>query len=298
MPLGPDELGSSGDNVGTSERAEVTGTAQNMPLQRREPSKDSDNEYHESEDEDFEPEAESESEKEADAEFSNETEQYKDVQGTGFVKTRSQRRSGQPETRVKQASVVGSQTVDVDALWKEMNSGESRKQTNTSEEFVDIKRTLKFAGEVQTEIKRVPRSSAEAQEYLRSLEDDQSASISTDTAKDNAKDSLQDGASAGSSGGASGGTSGGAKDGEKDKGRPKPRPRKRKMSLLEEYEAGKARKVNTLEKSRLDWLGFVDKEGIQDDLKRHNRNGYLDKQGFLARVEHKMGEDIRSHRRS
>lgn len=47
-----------------------------------------------------------------------------------------------------------------------------------------------------------------------------------------------------------------------------------------------APKLNTLEKSRLDWAGFVDKEGIQDDLKKFNKGekGYLEQQAFLGRV--------------
>jgi Bucentaur or craniofacial development len=34
----------------------------------------------------------------------------------------------------------------------------------------------------------------------------------------------------------------------------------------------------------LDWAGFVDKEGIQDDLKRHNKDGYIERQEFLRRT--------------
>lgn len=270
MSKEPEGVEPAGNEPKIETAAERKTPAEPLPAEKAAPPKDLDNEYHESEDEDFEPGVESESDKEADAEFSNETEQYKGVQGSGLIKTRSQRLAAKSEPREKQASVVGSQTVDVDALWKEMNAGETRKQTDTREDYIDIKRTLKFAGKVQTETKRVPRSSAEAQEYLKSLHNDDV--VPEDKSED--------------------------KSDSKPKTKSKPRPRKRKMSLLEEYEAGKARKVNTLEKSRLDWLGFVDKEGIQDDLKKHNRNGYLDKQGFLARVEHKMGEDIRSHRKN
>ena len=57
---------------------------------------------------------------------------------------------------------------------------------------------------------------------------------------------------------------------------------KRKSTLEETH--GKPKKLNTLEKSRMEWSGFIDKEGIAEDLKRGNKNGYLDKQDFLSRT--------------
>ena len=43
--------------------------------------------------------------------------------------------------------------------------------------------------------------------------------------------------------------------------------------------------MNTLEKSRLDWQGYVDREGIRDDLKYTNKDGYMEKVAFLNRVD-------------
>ncbi|XP_014279302.1 craniofacial development protein 1 [Halyomorpha halys] len=50
---------------------------------------------------------------------------------------------------------------------------------------------------------------------------------------------------------------------------------------------GKKGKLSTLEKSKLDWDSFKVKEGIAEDLERHNkgRNGYLEKQDFLQRAD-------------
>lgn len=50
---------------------------------------------------------------------------------------------------------------------------------------------------------------------------------------------------------------------------------------------GKKGKLSTLEKSKLDWDSFKNKEGIAEDLERHNkgRNGYLEKQDFLQRAD-------------
>lgn len=78
---------------------------------------------------------------------------------------------------------------------------------------------------------------------------------------------------------------------------PVARPRKR-PSALEAAAGKKAPKLNTLEKSRLDWAGFVDQEGIGDDLKRHNKGGYLQEQDFLHRVSAKRDADWKGARKS
>ena len=57
--------------------------------------------------------------------------------------------------------------------------------------------------------------------------------------------------------------------------------------------AKKATKLNSLEKSRLDWAGFVDKEGIGDELDRKRRQGgdsYLARLDFLGRVGSRTSE--------
>ncbi|CAH8545893.1 unnamed protein product [Schistosoma turkestanicum] len=45
-------------------------------------------------------------------------------------------------------------------------------------------------------------------------------------------------------------------------------------------------KLSTLEKSRLDWKQYVQKESLEDDLKAHNKGkeGYLEKQAFFNRA--------------
>jgi len=59
---------------------------------------------------------------------------------------------------------------------------------------------------------------------------------------------------------------------------------KRKSKLEDMAKGNKAVKLNVLEKSRIDWAGFVDKEGIHDDLKRFNKDGYVERQEFLRRM--------------
>ena len=62
------------------------------------------------------------------------------------------------------------------------------------------------------------------------------------------------------------------------------RPVKRSSNLEAMAKSNKPTKLNVLEKSRLDWAGFVDKEGINDELKRHNKDGYVERQEFLKRA--------------
>lgn len=259
-----------------------------------------DDDYNESDDEDFTLDKPQAGEDESDSE--DETEQrkldatYAKFQGRGgLIKTRAQRRAeaerGIKPQEDKPQSVVGQSSVDVDALWKEMNGPSTRKEEpavakdsavasevgaanettkearavkeakdTTSEEkkaqlkdeMITITRTFKFAGSVRTETKEVPKHSAEGQDFLK---------------QDKLKEELR------------------------GRGRPK-----RKMSLMEEYQMNKTKKINTLEKSRLDWLGFVDKEGIKEDLTKFNKAGYLDKQDFLSRVDTKRESEMRQQR--
>ncbi|CAH8864445.1 unnamed protein product [Trichobilharzia szidati] len=45
-------------------------------------------------------------------------------------------------------------------------------------------------------------------------------------------------------------------------------------------------RLSTLEKSRLDWKQYVQKESLEDDLKAHNKgkDGYLERQAFVSRT--------------
>lgn len=240
-----------------------------------------DKDYRESEDEDFNPDAVAVNDSEDDSDDGDDKGEaipsYASIEGTGLVKTRSQRLKEEPEVvnRVK-----GESTVDINALWAEMNTPTQSVETPAAAkpeadpkpelkaESIEITRTFKFAGKVTTETKTVLKSSAEGQAFLQEQKADQPATPSSEST------------------------------GSTPPAKRRVGPAKRKLTLLQEYEAGKAKKINTLQKSQLDWLNFVDKEGIQDDLKKHNKDGYLEKQGFLARVEHNVDQDIRSHRQA
>jgi len=193
-----------------------------------------------------------------------------DEQGAtlSIIRTRAQRRL-ESTTRITGGVTFGTATTDVDALWAAMNSpaattppapqqAESEPSppavsSDTGEKMVEIKHTYEFAGETVTESRMVPASSESARVHLSSTSASPAPTPPT--------------------------------------GR-RPPPKKR-ASAFDAAAASKSKaatapaKINTLEKSRLDWAGFVDKEGIGDDLKKWNKGdkGYLDRQAFLGRVD-------------
>jgi hypothetical protein len=221
---------------------------------------------------------------------------------------------------------ISAATVDVDALWAEMISGKTKPREpesdpnagtatdapgssspNTSrnglppagvineptlddgpDAMIMIKRTYNFAGKVHTEQKLVPRNSAEAKLFLASQEN------ATDPSTEDASLILV-----------------------KPK-RPTKKARRsvfepildipqrrdlhfgvRKDSGVEITAIGRdAKKLNTVEKSAMDWAGFVDKEGIKDDLDAagKSKGAYRARQEFLARVEQKKDDEARRAR--
>ncbi|CRG89189.1 SWR1-complex protein 5 [Talaromyces islandicus] len=219
---------------------------------------------------------------------------------------------GGQEDRKPLAKIDGA-TIDVDALWAQMNAPDSesgllptsKPATTTpsdedqtlprdqdkenitvenaeklpSEDLIKIKRTYKFAGEMHTEEKLVPRDSAEAKLYLAEANGDKAAGTESD----------------------------GVNTGNKIR-----RPL-RKISRFDPNPSGvikkswekqavpvdaKGPKLNTVEKSRLDWAQYVDEEGIKDELNVHSKakEGYLGRMDFLDRVDAKREEERRNIR--
>lgn len=218
------------------------------------------------------------------------------------------------EKERKPLASVDSATVDVDALWRNMNvnvkknggaiiteavqekgngtvvengiqpgpthptSAPKSNAPSTAEEMVAITRTYVFAGETITEEKHVPKNSAEARLYLQSLQEANGSPATTPTTKP-----------------------------------PLRRPKKRSSMFEPNPEgtvkgltptsgsasANKGPKLNTIEKSKLDWAGFVDKEGIQEELDGAGKakEGYLGRMDFLGRVEAKREEEVKGARK-
>jgi hypothetical protein len=218
-------------------------------------------------------------------------------------------------------------TVDVDALWESMISGKAKpappppvenssaidasgllspnavrnlqNARNNSrspsalsdgpDSMIMIKRIYNFAGKVHTEQKLVPRNSAEARLWLASQ-------IGSPPEAEKAEEPSPF---------------------EKPK-RPARKARKsvfepvteipkrtdlhfgpRKESLVALVDIGKtAKKMNTVDKSAMDWAQHVDKEGlaVELDAAGKKKGAYKERQEFLARTESRKIEDERRAR--
>ena len=154
-----------------------------------------------------------------------------------------------------------------------------------SSELVRIKRTYNFAGKVHTEEKLVARDSAEAKLFFASQGDEAAAAATA------AADGLP------------------AKRVAKKAFRsafeplfdPLPQRADLNLGVAARMQAGReaqAKKLNTVEKSRMDWAGFVDKEGIKDELELAGKakGSYAARQDFLARSEARRDDDARRAR--
>ncbi len=138
-----------------------------------------------------------------------------------------------------------------------------------SEPMITIKRTYVFAGQTTTEEKLVPASSAEARLYLQSQEASQQPQQQLSSSPN---------------------------------GRPPLRRPKKRASMFDPNPnrvpgaaaaSNKGPKLNTIEKSKMDWAGYVDQEGIKEELDKaeKGKDGYLGKMDFLGRVGAKR-EDV------
>lgn len=143
-------------------------------------------------------------------------------------------------------------------------------------DMVRIKRKYNFAGKVHTEEKLVPRDSAEAKLYLESL-----APTSTSPTRPAPRRAFRSAFE------------------------PALEPHQRRGDLnlgvaarLKAREAVGPERLNTVEKSRMDWAGFVDREGIKHELEAAGRSkeSYVEREGFLARSEARREEDARRAR--
>jgi hypothetical protein len=206
----------------------------------------------------------------------------------------------------------GPVTVDVDAVWAQMLVGkpaskpdhqqDANKATITTADgsldatdgpqkpdsagaaddaptMIRIKRTYNFAGRVHTEEKLVARDSAEAKLYLASVGenppmDEAPAKRITRKAFRSAFEPVTDIIT-----------------------------QRADLNLgmaarLKASRDAQAKKLNTVEKSRMDWAGYVDKEGIKDELTLagKSKESYAARTDFLARSEARRDEDSRRAR--
>ncbi|EWG44075.1 SWR1-complex protein 5 [Fusarium verticillioides 7600] len=225
----------------------------------------------------------------------------------GLIKTRRQRAAEKEERQY--ATNNEPVTIDVDALWAQMiskprtpgNKDERPNDAETSTNFIDkpddsaeknshstvsdqsstmirIKRTYNFAGRIHIEEKLVPRDSAEAKLYL--------ASQGQEAPKNNPEKNV-------------------TRKAFRSAFEPQvdllPHRVDLNLGMAARIKAGKeaqAKKLNVVEKSRMDWAGYVDKEGIKDELELagKSKDSYMAREDFLAKSEALREEDSRRAR--
>jgi hypothetical protein len=245
------------------------------------------------------------------------------------ARTRAMREREKDEKKKNKLASIKGSTIDVDRLWEEMNkpggldlppplvvhpfTGEDGKESRNvggtpasttasiansvdqlqdsnggqrgnrdaaafTNDMIAIKRTYQFAGRLHTEEKVVEKSSAEAQLWLsqQSVKDLQAKGFDSRLLR---------------------------------------RPLRKisrfdpnlnnlesiKKSWEKQFNADGAAtgpKLNTVEKSKMDWAAHIDQEGLKDELDEHAKakEGYLGRMDFLEQVEQRREEEARAAR--
>lgn len=225
--------------------------------------------------------------------------QYSSIESSngGLIKTRKQRQLEEEENikNKKQSNIKQSSTnVDINSIWAELNStsktassasatpspqplaspntpsnnidnisltGKSDFNISDKNKKIKITRTYEFAGKMISEEKWVDADSQEAKAHSNST------AIKNDADKTSVLASNLSSTS-------------------KSHSNPNLRKKRKRGSLLDAVISNSSKtKLSTLEKSRLDWATYVDKNKINDELKYKNKAGFLEKQDFLSRVD-------------
>lgn len=188
--------------------------------------------------------------------------------GTGSRKTdMGTGTRGGKKSKVDDLALEGEQGKKSARLGPDSDSGgTSEKKMINGVLHITISQTYTFAGKTHTENKLVPADSAEARLYLSTHAESQSPPAHSLDSPTRARTAT---ATA-----------------------PQKTPIRRPLKRASNFDSGslhanaKAQKMNTLDKSKLDWAGFVDQEGIKDELDRQGKGGgYVDRQAFLGRVD-------------
>ena len=164
---------------------------------------------------------------------------------------------------------------------------ETQQKPQHVDEMIKIKRTYKFAGEMITEEKVVPKDSAEAKLFLAN-EDGAGASATNAEGDANGIPGIK------------------LRRPLRKVSRFDPNPtgaikkswEKQSIDATGQEENARGPKINTVEKSRLDWAAYVDQAGIRDELTVHSKakEGFLGRMDFLDRVGAKEDEERRNVR--
>ncbi|KAK4504894.1 hypothetical protein PRZ48_002857 [Zasmidium cellare] len=219
----------------------------------------------------------------------------------GFIRTRAQRIVEKEERKNRKRARDGQVTIDVEQVWADLSSapigratvsapppetmevdadGEANKENVQDEgdpnELIIIKRRIEFAGEITEVEEKHPRGSKEAQKYLADHPEADPRhpknAVNLDPAgvqKPLKRPSIFEPNPAGNVKGVA----------PEKLRRHAPTKTEGLMSQKLAEMKKNAQKMSTVQKSQLDWKGFVDKEGLRDELDEYGKS----KRGFLAR---------------
>ncbi|KAK0255801.1 swr complex subunit [Friedmanniomyces endolithicus] len=202
----------------------------------------------------------------------------------GFVRTRAQRVAEKAERREKKRTEVGDVTINVDDIWAELNrvpigrpppppisvddahgQGESDQENLAAdEEFITIRRRIEYAGETTEIEETVPRNSKEGQRYLKEHPPDGQPITPANVLRRPLRrpSAFEPNPTA------------------LIKGVPPEKLRLRAPSRVDvllaaervaEEQRKKAEKMTTVQKSALDWSGFVEKQGLREELEAYGK---------------------------
>ena len=229
------------------------------------------------------------------------------------------------ESNSKRLGTSEAATIDVDNLWQRLASAPSkpaapppgpddpeteskateaalndtRPSADASTDMIAIKRTYNFAGTTTTEEKLVPRESAEARLFLstKPVKALKQPTANSSTPPKSVRRPLR-------------------RPSRFDDSNPAPTSLLKTTASIKSHLApaaasnagmsavqrklGQGQKLNTVEKSRLDWAGYVDKEKLKDelDVAEKAKGSYLDRMEFLGRSEQAREDGLREGRRS
>ncbi|CAG8757876.1 2058_t:CDS:2 [Dentiscutata erythropus] len=190
----------------------------------------------------------------------------------------------------------------IDALWTEFNEDIQEPSTSVSKhsnsaKMITIPEIREFAGELITVQKQVYEDSEEAKAFLTSQTKNSNITQSNNMQESPKEKNISINQTSSPLNSPSVKTSkspiASAISGRGKFGKPK----KSTLGQLAASLSKKPKKLNTLEKSKIDWKNYVDQEGIVDELKYHNKNGYIEKQEFLQRTYEARDSEIKALRK-
>jgi type IV secretory pathway VirB10-like protein len=213
--------------------------------------------------------------------------------------------SRKEERKHRKRARDGEVTVDVDKLWAELSSvpvgrvvlappdlkeddveldkdhNKENAPAQSNEETITIKRRIEYAGEVTEVEERVPRNSKEAQKYLAEHPEADPSSKQAEADPSGLQRPLKRPSMFEPN------PIGLVKGVAPEKLRPRAPSRLDVLMATKRAEDKKnAQTMSTVPKSALDWRGYVDQEGLREELDEYgkSRGGFLAREAFLDRA--------------